>query len=230
MIDFLKQYCRIIAYSLMGLVFAFASFFLLINMYHQAEISKVYTISSSYRTSVIDDYLTSVQNIKDNLASINPSDYEGTLTSSQAQTAYQKLNTCVTALSNDTISSTFDKQQVNIVDVYYLRESYENEAVKNCLGSLSWFADASEKEIKNTFLLQNEKVLGLYINELAGKTNSLKSRLLNNSSFHFTTYISAITYDEVSGSFTEVVDAYSDVATLTEELSNFLKQEMEGAK
>ena len=230
MIDFLKQYCQIIAYSLMGLVFAFASFFLLINMYHQSEISKVYTISSSYRTSIIDSYLTSVQNTKNNLARINSNTYQGSLTSSQAQTAYQKLNTCVAALSNDTLTNTLDKSQVNIVDVYYLRESYENEAVGKCLSNLSWFASASEKEITNTFLLQNEKVLGLYIKELARKTSGLKSRLLNNSSYHFTTYISAITYDEVSNSFTEFMDAYSDVAALTEELSNFLREEMEGAK
>ena len=42
--EFVKQYVKIITYSLIGLAFAFASFYLLSNAYHYLEIRKDFVV------------------------------------------------------------------------------------------------------------------------------------------------------------------------------------------
>ena len=51
--EFFKQYLKIISYSLLGLVFAFTSFYLLANLYHFLEIRKDFYADFSKKNLVI---------------------------------------------------------------------------------------------------------------------------------------------------------------------------------
>ncbi|MEG2283148.1 MAG: hypothetical protein RSB99_00770 [Bacilli bacterium] len=185
--DFLKQYCKIVSYSFLGLVFAFASFYLIINLYHQAEIAKTFSVSIS-TDATVGRYNNMLDAIKSNLSNFDVNNYKGKLTSFQMMGANQKLTECYQELNNDVMKDFQKKTELSIVDIYQLRESFENNILGKCVVSdLMWFANATENKIDSPFLKQNEKMLNLYLNGLKSETSYLKKDLLNNSSYYFNT-------------------------------------------
>ena len=226
MMDFVRQYCHIIAYSLMGLVFAFASFFLIINLYHQSEVSKTYTFSAN--DTSLANLNTTLAHSKE-LLEVNASNYHGSLTEFQVSTADKYLNQCLIALDNDIYKEVSKRRTITILDVYELREAYENQVLADCYPKLLWFADAENQGFKNDYLIQNENVLKLYLDDMKVRTNYLKSDILNNSSYFFNTNLSSnIIRHNVREGFYETLTAYQDVASLVEELSSWYHDEVGG--
>ena len=168
---FFNQYCKISAYSLCGLVFAFASFFLIINLYHHLEISKKVTISFTTDAAMV-KYQNSLDNINMYLTGFDINKYQGSLSSFQAMAADQKLRKCYELLNNDVMKEFINKAEISIIDIYELRESFENDLMGTCvLGELIWFTQADSNNINNVYLKDNQKLLELYINGLKSETN-----------------------------------------------------------
>ena len=226
MIDFLKEYCTIISYALIGLVFAFASFFLLVNLYHASDVSRVVSVDLD-GNSTMQSIKDSLNRIETNLAEFDINHYHGNLTSFQMMTAENKLQNCAAALNNETFQKLFAKNEISIVDVYEFREAYENEVVGKCvIESLSWFTRASEENIADEYLQANEKILSLYLDSMKTDTSYLKKDLLNNSSYYFNTALATSTvHDKVRDGYYDVLSAYRNVVEVVEELSHWFYEE-----
>lgn len=227
---FIRQYCKIIAYSLMGLVFAFASFFLIINLYHQSEISRIYPVNFE-EDAAMKKFNHSISTIDENLKDFNSNRYKGDLTAFQIMTAHAKLKECSEKLNSDVMKEFQSKKEISIVDVYLLRESFENDVLGSCVVSdLGWFAKASTNQVKSDYLLQNEKLLTIYLDGLKGETSYLKKDLLNNSSFYFNTALVASTLrNNVKDGYYELIASYNKVASITEDLSKWFYEETKEA-
>lgn len=228
---FFNQYCKIIAYSLCGLVFAFASFFLIINLYHHLEISKKVTISFTTDAAMV-KYQNSVDNINMYLTGFDINKYQGSLSSFQAMAADQKLRKCYELLNNDVMKEFINKAEISIIDIYELRESFENDLMGTCvLGELIWFTQADSNNINNVYLKDNQKLLELYINGLKSETNYLKKDLLNNSSYFFNTQLVSDTLrHNVKDGYYELMASYNKVSGLVELLSEWFYNETKEAR
>lgn len=228
---FIRQYCKIIAYSLMGLVFAFSSFFLIINLYHQAEISRIYPVDFE-NDAAMKKFNSSVSAIDENLKDFNANRYKGDLTAFQIMTAHAKLKECSEKLNSDVMKDFQTKKQLSIIDVYYLRESFENDVLGSCVVSdLGWFAKASTNQVKSDYLLQNERLLSLYLDGFKSETSYLKKDLLNNSSFYFNTALVATTLrNNVKDGYYELMSSYNKVASVAEDLSKWFYEETKEAR
>lgn len=229
--NFFNQYCKIIAYSLCGLVFAFASFFLIINLYHHLEISKKVTISFTTDAAMV-KYQNSLDNINMYLTGFDINKYQGSLSSFQAMAADQKLRKCYELLNNDVMKEFINKAEISIIDIYELRESFENDLMGTCvLGELIWFTQADSNNINNVYLKDNQKLLELYINGLKSETNYLKKDLLNNSSYFFNTQLVSDTLrHNVKDGYYELMASYNKVSGLVELLSEWFYNETKEAR
>ncbi len=224
--DFLKQYLKVICYVCTGLVFAFASFYILANLYHYYELRKDYITSynNEYLSVEIDETLSKVQS---NLSSYKPNSYKGNVSNSNMQLITQRLSNCVSAFNNETINNIRNKNKITIIDVYNLRESYENDILNNCVvANLYWLTEIDES-FGSTYLLNNRDVTKLYIDSLlTSYTSYLKKDLLNNSSYYYNTSIaSSSVKDNTRDGFYEVMDAYNRVAKLVLYVSEWYKME-----
>ena len=226
---FLKKYLKIISYICTGLVFVFASFYILANLYHYYELRKDYisSFNSQDLTLEIDSTLSNVQ------ANINLYDsktYKGNVSASNMLMVKQKLSNCIMAFNNETVNNLRTKNRITIIDVYNLRESYENDILNQCVvNNLYWLASIDES-FGSTYLLNNKNITKLYMDTLlTSSTAYLKKDLLNNSSYYYNTAISSSSVkDNTRDGFYEVMDAYNRVAKLVLYVSEWYKMEAGG--
>lgn len=227
--EFFKQYLKIINYALIGLVFSFASFYLLANAYHYLEIRKdfVTDFESQTLSLKLDEKM---QHTKQNIDFFSSSTYQGSLPINQMQGVYYNLNSCINYFQNQTMKSMYNKNRITIIDVYQLRESYENDILSDCiLNNLYWLTTITPNTFNSPYLLENKEMIQLYINSLLDETTYLKKDLINNSSYYYNTSIASVSIkDNTKDGFYEVMESYNKAASLVEFISKWFKNEVEG--
>lgn len=227
--DFLKQYLKIISYVCTGLVFVFASFYILANLYHYYELRKDYLASynNDELTMIIDSNLAKIES---NSNIYNPAAYHGKISNSNMLMIKQNLSNCVNAFNNETVNELRSKNKITIIDVYKLRESYENDVLNKCIvNNLSWLTTVDDS-FGSKYLVNNKEITSLYIDSLlTAYTSYLKKDLLNNSSYYYNTSIASSSIkDNTRDGFYEVMDAYNRASKFVLYVSNWYKLEAEG--
>lgn len=227
--EFIKQYLKIINYSLLGLAFAFSSFYILSNAYHYLEVRRDYVTDFSTQALVVDMDET-LARINNNISGFSSNRYRGSISNTQMMTIYNNLKGCVSSFNNETIQGMRGKNRITVVDVYNLRESYENKILSNCIvTNLYWTTTVEEDNFNSSYLVNNNDMMKMYVNSLLDNTSYLKKDLLNNSSYYFNTAIaSASIKANTKDGFYEVMNAYNDALDYVEFVSEWFKNEVEG--
>ena len=227
--DYLRDYFKIISYMLIGLAFAVASFYLFINIYHSLEIHREYPIIMNEAT-LVKDYDERIKTIEKNISSFQISTYKGEVNSTKMMLIKQNLNQCVSVLKGTYLEEIRNNTSIDILDVYKLRDSYENKIISDCIiNNLYWTLSLKENNISSTYLQQNQELIKMYVTSLKNKTSYLKKDLLNNSSYFFnTSTASSGVLDDVRDGLYEVLDAYKDASLYVEFLSEWFKNEVGG--
>ena len=84
------------------------------------------------------------------------------------------------------------KDRITIIDVYNLRESYENDILSSCIvNNLYWATTVDSANFNSSYLVNNKDMIQLYVNSLLDETSYLKKDLLNNSSYFYNTSIAS---------------------------------------
>lgn len=226
--EFFKQYLKIINYTLIGLVFAFTSFYLLANGYHYLELRKDYHVEFNSQP-LVTSFENKIKTVNDNISKFNANTYQGSIPVNKMQVFYHNLKTCSDKFSNETIQNMKDKDKITIIDVYKLRESYENDILNGCIvNNLYWLTTINSDTFNSRYLLDNKDMIQLYINSLLDETSYLKKDLINNSSYFFNTSIASSSIkDNTRDGFYEVMGAYNKAASFVEYVSHWYKDEVE---
>ena len=227
--EFIKQYIKIINYALMGLVFGFSCFYLLANGYHYLEIRKDHYVNLDTQP-LIQEIEKKLDNINKNIASFNTNAYSGNIPNNKMMVISQNLKSCVSSFYNDTYKEVRNKNQISIVDVYNLRESYETDVLNTCIvTNLYWTTTITPDNFNSNYLNNNVGLIKLHINSLLNETTYLKKDLLNNSSYFFNTSIASSSIkDNTKDGFYEVMSSYNQAASFVEYMSEWFKNEVEG--
>ena len=226
--DFIKQYLKVISYVCTGLVFVFAAFYLLANCYHYMELRRDYQVSFNGHSLVVSLNET-LNQVQENINSYNPNSYIGSLSNSKMTVIKQSLNQCIDVFNNETIKSMQDKTKITIVDVYKLRESYEDDVLNNCIVTNLYWLTTIDSSYGSTYLYNNKDITKLYIDSLLSSTSYLKKDLLNNSSYFYNTNVASTSMkDNTRDGFNEVMDAYNKAADFVLYVSNWFRMEAGG--
>ena len=226
---YIKEYFKIIAYMLIGIVFSFSAFYLFINIFHRLELEKDYSVDVS-ETTMVKDYYKRISTIENNVANFQVSSYQGTVNPSKMLVIQQNIKQCAVILKSTYLEEIGDNDVINIVDVYKLRDSYENKILSDCIiNNLYWTLDPKDNNINSKFLIDNKAIMSLYVDALKNNTSYLKKDLLNNSSYYFnTSTASSGVKDNVRDGFYETLSAYKDASLYVEYVSNWFKNEVGG--
>lgn len=228
MMDFLKQYLKIISYALLGLVFAFASFYILANAYHYLEIRKDFVADVKTQPMVV-DVDTKLKKIESNIKVYDSKKYNGKVSVSKMNIIKQNLEACVENINNSKYRELKEKKKVTIVDVYELRETYENNVYNNCIVSNLYWLVTLDDQFPSKYLVDNKELTKYYFESLKGATAYLKKDLINNSSYFYNTSIaSSSVKDNTRDGFYEVMDAYTKATNFVLYVSDWFKMEAEG--
>lgn len=225
---FFKQYIKVVNYILIGIVFGFSSFYILINCYHYLEIRKDYYMDFASQ-SAISDIDKKINTINQNISNFSVNNYDGNISKNQMMTIYQNLNSCINSFNNSKYNNIKNKEKISIIDVYNLRESYENDILSSCIiNNLYWLSEVDYNNFNSNYLINNKDMIKLYIDVLLVETSYLKNDLLNNSSYYFNTSVASSLKDNTKDGFYEVIGAYNKAVDFVEFISNWFKNEMEG--
>lgn len=227
--EYIRGYLKIAGYMLCGLVFAFASFYLFVNIYHSLELSKKVVISIDEQPLII-DYEKTIQKVDSYLGDFVSNRYQGKENVMKMMSIHDHLEQCVSVLKDTYLNELRGKTSINIIDVYYLRDSYENKILSDCIiNNLSWSVHLEENNIRSTYLKNNQTLMKLYVDSLKLETSYLKKDLLNNSSYYFnTTSASNGVKDYVRDGFYESLGAYKRASQYLEFLAQWFDQEVRG--
>ncbi len=226
--DFFKQYIKIMNYALMGLVFGFAFFYLLSNAYHYLEIRKDFYADDNTQL-LFNKINEKMDHITQNISKFNSTTYSGNLSSNRMLAIQSNLQTCVQKFNNETIQSIQDMKKISIIDVYRLRESYENDIFNDCIVyNLHWTTTVTKENFNSSYLIQNQPLIQLYIESLRTETSYLKKDLINNSSYFYNTSAASFIKHNTKDGFYEVMSSYNKAASFVEYISDWFAGEVEG--
>lgn len=223
--DFIKQYLKVVSYMCSGLVFVFASFYLLANVFHYMELRRDYV--AKYDDQVIVTEIDSnIQKATENVSSFDVNNYNGTIPAAQMSLIKQNIDQCAVAFNNETRQAMKGKTKITIVDVYKLRESYENDILNKCIINNLYWITSVEDNYPSATLVKNKEINKLYVDSLLSSTSYLKKDLLNNSSYYYNTSIASSSMkDNTRDGFFEVMDSYNKAAKFVLYISNWFKEE-----
>ncbi len=219
--EFINQYIKLIASALTGLIFAYASFYLILNIYHQQEIARVMKVDvqslSSYTT--IQKNLDEVaENIK-----FTPNTYKGPYDTTMLLSMQGAISICRNYIMNDTFKDLTTHQEIGIVDIENFRSSFQNDVVNKCMIEQLYYFTSDRPILKEIrpFIKSN---IQLFIDS----DMYIKRDIFNNSSYFFNSDHTDNTYrSSVKDAFAHVMNHYKSASDFLLEVSRWYKDRVE---
>ena len=150
--SYIKEYLKIIAYMLIGVVFSFSSFYLFINIFHIIELNKSYSIDIN-ETAMVQDYYQKIDNIEKNVSNFQASSYKGTISTSKMMVVQQNIKQCATVLK-----STYLEDIKEINDLTNKNKNLVAKSIKDPMDKIKIahiFNVADEKPQQLKFILRH---------------------------------------------------------------------------
>ena len=214
--NFIKEYLNIITYTIIGLIFMIASFYLFINYYHSQELKNNVYISNT--DSKYNSYTTKITNIKNNLNKFNskiekPEEYKK---------LHDRLYTCVNILQSE--GTLFKIEPDNFYtnkQIYDLGTKFQTDLLNICYAThLTVIEDSKDQNLKNISPLMKINVESL-TTEVAFAMDEIK----NNGSYHYSTNMTSISIrDSLKSDYNIIADSYNSFADVILTLSQVINQ------
>ncbi len=224
---FLKEYAKLIGFTLTGLVFAYASFYLFLNFHHYQEIREVYYTDMANDVTY-QQTLTNIAAIKSNL-NFSANAYQGSIDTYFIAGLQSRLSTCVNELENETFQEMGTKDSFTLKDVSSFNTAYLSHVVNNCV--VMQITDYLS--LSNATLSQYDSFRNLYdASQLETKfitqsTSNLSNILKNNSSYYFNTTTSRNgVYNPVRDDLAVVLGSYEKASEYVLQVSSWLQSEV----
>lgn len=224
---FWKEYANLVGMTIVGLVFAYASFYLFLNCYHYQEVREAYTYNMKEDVNY-QQIQANINLIKNNI-DFSIQDYKGPIDSYFISGLQSRLNMCVQELENEKLNEIAEKNSFTLKDVNSLNNLYRSHVVNNCvvlqvtdylsLSKDKLYQYGSYKELYDASLLETKFI--------TQNTSYLSSQLQNNSSYYFNTTASRNgVYHPVKDNLSVVLGAYEKATEYVVQVSNWLQGEV----
>ena len=220
---FINEYTKIFAYTFLGIIFAYASFYLFANIYHYQEVRKKHDIKLVEE----DNYHNITSNVtkaKKNIE-VDVDKYKGATDKLMMLQLKSGISSCISNINNEDFQKLASKEKITVVDVENLRQILVNNVINDCLIGDLYFVTSSKQNVK--FLVQDRELIKLEIDSINSKTEYINKYLNNNSSLSFQTEsANNNVFDSVGDSFQYLLDIYEDSSKVVLEISNKFNKEV----
>lgn len=182
----LFEYANIIAYTVTGLIFGLAFFLIFINFYHYQEVNGVVDVKD-YNKRNKDLIVDKINTIKSNINVYEQGTYSGSFNIYGLNNTKIKLQKCVEVLESEEIMNQFDKEQIEMKDVYQFTRLLKNEVLNDCLimQAMSIFKTDSTVDFPNVNNMEN--LMDLNVNTISSSVNFVQKSLENADHYYFST-------------------------------------------
>ena len=219
---FIKDYLKLISYTVIGLVFLVSSFYLVMNYYHSEELKAPLYISNgdiNYQS-----YNNKLKELDENLNKFNSKKKYNT--NANLTKMYNKLITCKTVLNGE---GTLAKIPVNSYfypkDIYELGSKFQSDVLNICWAlHLSYLTDENVSSEFSDIAPYVENS----VNMLSNQVNFALSEIQNNSSYFYTTNVTSATIrNYLNADYSIISKSYNDFANILVDLSETINEEID---
>jgi len=225
----LIQYTNIIGYTICGLLFAFSSFYLILNLFHQRELNTYYKVDPN----TLDNYVsvtTKINKMKENIEE-NPNRVNNSSKAKFLSNLKSRLNTCSSSLINETFKGFGTKDAIGPLDVEHFRTSFQSDVLSKCLISQFYGLTSETDEIASgqEEFMEIAPYIHLTIENMLPATSYLEDDLANNGSYYFNSDLARTTvHDKTVSGFHSVLTLYNQASDLLVEISNWYLEQVKG--
>jgi len=224
----LSEYCYVIANVFMGIAFGFAFFYLFLNFFHYQELRREVRYDGKNDTMII-SLNKKLDQVLENVNTFSLNHYRGTLDYTTAYNLNHQLKKCVNLIKSDTFNEITSKEYLNIKDVYFLRENFEDKVLNECMAAYIYPFIVDENN-KDSYIRQNRDVLTNYINLIFSETSYLENELENTSNYYFTTdNYSLMVNNKIRDGYYETILGYLNAAEFLEDISEWYRSRVGGS-
>ena len=218
---FIKDYLKIIAFTVIGLMLMVSGFYIMMNYYHSQEVKTTLYINQNDLN--YQNYQSKLAEIKANLNSFQSKNS----TNSAYRVMYNKLLTCHTVMSEEGTFATIPvNTYLNSYDIYELGNKFQSYILNVCWAlHLSYLnSDNVPKEFKNAAPYVTNS-----INNLTYQVDFALAEIQNNSSYFYTTNITSSTIrNYLMADYSLITNSYNDFADIILNLSKTINQNGNG--
>ena len=202
---FINEYTKVLAYTFIGLLFAYCSFFFILNIYHYQEVRKTYNINIQKN----EDYKSIIKNIdliKDNI-DVDVDNYNGSSNKLAMFTLQKNINSCLDDIDNNYLKSLKNKKSVDIKDAEKMKTVLVNDVINLCLIEKLYYVTYNNDDIK--FLQKDAALLKSNIDGINVDGDFINKNIGSNSSLYFTTFDSSNNiYSKVGNNYEQLLNIY----------------------
>lgn len=222
----LKEYVKIFSYAITGIVFVFASFYLIMNIYHMEEVSTTFSINVE-EDSNYEEIKNKIETIE-KYTSVSVNDRTGKADKEFLADLKSKLTYCNTALNNETFQELANKKTMSIKDVYNLKNVLSTNVINGCLiEQLHYLTYYDDKEGSSDGLTNYSEYIKLNIDAISSKLNYIDKDLLNNSSYYYNSSNATVSVmNKPQDMYEDLMTTYNQSASLIEMLAKWLYEEV----
>jgi len=189
--NFIKDYLKLIAYATTGLVFVFASFYLMMNYNHNEELKKQIYIGSSEVNYL--NHQEILSNLNKNLTNFNSKKN----TNASFRRMANSLRDCYNVLqSKDSFANIETNKEYTAYEIYKLGSNFQTTVLNMCWNnSLSYLKNQDNTE-SNTIPQEFKEVapfIESYVSSINNNISDSLKEIENNSSYFYTTNITSAT-------------------------------------
>lgn len=222
----LKEYAKIFSYTMTGIVFVFASFYLIINIYHMKEVSASFILAIEEDANY-NEINEKIQNIeKYTNVSVNKSKTK--VDKQFLANLNAKLKYCASALNNDTFKELANTKEMNIKEVYNLRNTLSSNVINGCLiEQLHYLTYYNDKDGFSNGFTKYSDYIKLNIDTISSKLNYIDKDFLNNSSYYYnSTNATASVMNKQKDMYEDIMNTYNQSASLVEMIAKWVYEEV----
>ena len=220
---FINDYTKVLAYTIIGIIFAYSSFFLILNIYHYQEVRKTY----NKEVNKLEDYNSIKQNIEliNKNLDVNLDNYKGFEDDFDMATLQHNLLNCNDELNNTYFNNLQNKTSINIKDVEQMRSVVLNNVVNSCLIENLYYITYNRDNVN--FLKNDEILLKINIDTINSEMNYINKDIMNNSGLYFYTNNTLNTiYNKPGDNFNNLLNLYKKSSDLVLTISSKFNQEV----
>lgn len=223
------EFFHLFGSCILGFSFAFASFLLMINLYHSREIATVsYFSMKDY--SLYNQFKEKVEDASDIVTNLQPD-----FASSDSYVTYQLskdlINKCVNSIKSSNFYQLENKTTYSSYDIYMLNQDLDGTINSQCLFPFEHTLNEQVKKVgyDRTPYEPVSKKIDQLGNDMNFTTSYMRDRLLSNSLYHYATDVTRTTiFDENMDQLFMIVNNYGRLTQILDNVTEWYIAEFGG--
>ncbi len=225
-----KEFFELMGYCVLVVCFLFASFLLLMNVYHYKEVTRVENRNFSQESSYV-SVKDTVSSIEKNVKLVNFTDNSNEALGGNL--IKDGINSCVTSIKNSKFYALGEQTSITEKDVYDINKEMYNVVNNKCLFFIPYYVDTTIKtyNVATSYEKELKDDIEFSKNKIADYSSFLFNKSLGNSSYSYTTSITNSTiYNDLNRSINLTITNYQELARAVERISLWYVDEFGGAR